>query len=116
HQSIAILGGVGFKYIPSTGNPLEQDLEEARPRCEAIVTTGSGTGKETPINKLAQYKKLLGDYPLIVGAGVNKNNAREQLKITDGAIIGSYFKPLGNTFLPIDREKVREIMDIVKNI
>ena len=110
---IAVLGGVGFKYTPDTGNPLEEDLAEAKQRCEAIVTTGSGTGMETPLEKLIKYKRELKDFPLIVGAGVTLENISAQLTIADGAIIGSYFKPDANTRLLVDRIKVRDLMTIV---
>ena len=116
YPNVCILGGVGFKYIPKTGNSLEQDLKEGMSRCEAIVTTGEGTGIETPIEKLKQYKNMLKDFPLIVGAGVNAQNIYEQLKIADGAIIGSYFKPHQNTRRLVDRELVKNLMDIVKEI
>jgi len=116
YPNIAVLGGVGFKYKSPTGNSLEIDLEEAKPRCEAIVTTGEGTGMETPIEKLKQYKELLKEFPLVVGAGVTQNNVYEQLTIVDGAIIGSSFKPGQNTRLPIDRKKVHSLMEIVKQI
>jgi hypothetical protein len=114
--NIAVLGGVGFKYVSPTGNPIEIDLREGISRCEAIVTTGSGTGIETPIEKLREYKRFLGDFPLVVGAGVNLQNAYEQIQICDGAIIGSYFKPNGNTQLPIDRERVKSLVDAVRKI
>ncbi len=114
--SVVVLGGVGFKYTPPTGNPLEVDLREGKSRCEAIVTTGDGTGIETPLDKLKQYKRLLGEFPLIVGAGVNLKNVHGQLSIADGAIIGSYFKPDGNTRLPIDRQKVRDLMRVVSKV
>lgn len=114
--SIFVLGGVGFKYIPPTGNPLEVNLADGKSRCDAIVTTGEGTGIETPLEKLKLYRELLGDFPLIVGAGVNLDNVCEQLAITDGAIIGSYFKPRGNTRLPIDRKKVKDLMDLVRHL
>ena len=116
YSKIAVLGGVGFKYIKPTGNPIEQDLNEGKSRCEAIVTTGNGTGIETPIWKLKQYKEILKKFPLIVGAGVNLGNVSEQLKICDGAIIGSYFKPNSNTRLPVDKYKVRELMSAVKEV
>jgi len=113
---ILVFGGVGFKYIRPTGNPLELDLRECRLRCEAIVTTGEGTGIETPIDKLKEFRSYLGEFPLIVGAGVNLGNVYDQLEICDGAIIGSYFKPNGNTHLPIEREKVKKLIDIVRTI
>lgn len=111
-----VLGGVGFKYTNPSSKPLERELRDSRRRCEAIVTTGSGTGIETPIEKLREYKRLLGDFPLIVGAGVNLENVREQLQICDGAIIGSYFKPEGDTQMPVDRRRVRELMDVVREV
>lgn len=116
YPEIIVLGGVGFKYTSPTGNPLEQDLNEGKSRCEGIVTTGLGTGLETPLEKLREYKRLLSDFPLIVGAGVNLDNVKKQLQIADGAIIGSYFKQDGNTQLPVDRNKVRELMSIVKDL
>jgi len=115
-DNIAVLGGVGFKYTRPTGRPLEVDLAEGKSRCEAIVTTGTGTGIETPLDKLRQYKKVLGDFPLIVGAGVNANNIQAQLAVADGAIIGSYFKLGGNTHFPVERSRVRSLMDIVRQI
>jgi len=113
---VAVLGGIGFKYTSPTGNPLEIDLAEGKSRCEAIVTTGSGTGIETPMEKLKEYKRILEDFPLVVGAGVNLDNVNEQLQICDGAIVGSYFKPNGNTHLPIDRQKVKDLMSIIKQL
>lgn len=114
--NVAVLGGVGFKYTSETGNPLCVDLDEAKPRCDVIVTTGNGTGMETPISKLKKFKRHLGDFPLFVGAGVNESNAYEQLNVVDGAIIGSYFKMHSNTLLPVDRERVRGLMNIVKRV
>lgn len=113
---IKVLAGVGFKYQPPTGNPLEQDLEEAKARCDVIVTTGEGTGIETPIGKLRRYKEILKDFPLFVGAGVTLENVREQLEIADGAIVGSYFKQENATMNSIDRNKVRDFMQAIKEI
>ena len=84
--------------------------------CDAIVTTGEGTGIETPIEKLNEFKFYLKDFPLIVGAGVNLSNIYSQLKVSDGAIIGSAFKPGKNTHLPIERSLVKNLMDIVKEV
>ena len=114
YLDIAVLGGVRFKYTRKTGNSLEQDLMEAKTRCEAIVTTGTGTGIETPLKKLIEFRKILGDFPLIAGAGVNKDNVYEQLKTADSAIIGSYFKPNGITILEVNACLVRNLIDEVE--
>lgn len=116
YDKIAVLGGVRFKYTRETGNTLENDISEGRSNCDAIVTTGCGTGIETPIEKLAEFKKYLADFPLISGAGVNIQNVSDQLKFSDGAIVGSSFKPRGITFEPVDKYLVKDFMDKVKEI
>jgi len=117
YQDIAVLGGVRFKYTTQdTGKPLEEDLEDAKGLCEAVVTTGEGTGKETPTKKLERFKELLGEFPLIDGAGVNPGNAYDQLVICNGAIIGTYFKPDGNIRLPVDEGRVIEVMEIARKV
>jgi len=115
-----VLGGVGFKYTGETGNSLDKDLVECMPRCEAIVTTGSGTGIETPMGKLETYRKEIDKiqrgFPLIVGAGITADNAYEQLMISDGAIVGSFLKYGNNTNNKIDRERVEMLMKVVRKV
>jgi predicted TIM-barrel enzyme len=112
---LVFIGGVQFKYQPSSGLSLEEDIKYAIKRVDAICTTGDATGNETPIEKLRAFRNLMGDYPLIVGAGVNLQNVREQLSVADAAIVGSYFKN-GNTESLIDRQKVRDLIAVVKDI
>ncbi|MBI4116266.1 membrane biogenesis protein [Candidatus Pacearchaeota archaeon] len=112
YPGISVLGGVRFKYARPSGNSLETDLREGMKRCEAIVTTGAGTGMETPIEKLREFKEVMGNYPLIVGAGVTAENVCEQLSVADGAIVGSYFKN-GNAKNPVDARRVKNLMSKV---
>ena len=88
----------------------------AKARCDAVVTTGDATGIETPIDKLFRYKEILRDFPLIVGAGVNPENAYEQLKVVDGAIVGSCFKPDGEIRAMVEIGLVRRLMDVVDEV
>ena len=112
HPNLYVFGGIRFKYIPPTGKSLEEDIRNGMSRCDAIVTTGEGTGIETPTQKLVEFKKIMENFPLIVGAGLNDRNAREQLAVADGAIIGSYFKE-GRTDFHVDRQRVREIVKLI---
>jgi len=109
YPNLVILGGVRFKYQPLTGRTLDEDLEIGKQRADAIVTTGEGTGIETPIKKLREFKSLLRDYPLVSGAGVNLENIYEQLIIADCVIVGSYLKQESKTNLPVDYRRVKEI-------
>lgn len=116
-KHILVLGGVWPKYYhPVEGSDLEKDLIVGIQRSEAIVVTGEGTGKETPIDKIIRFREIMGNHPLIIGAGLTPSNIYEQLRIADGAIVGTYFKVDGDTSKPVDRMKVSELMDIVKEI
>lgn len=111
---IVVLGGIGFKYTTDPGSNWNNWLEFAKSKVDAIVTTGSGTGKETPIEKLVQYKGVLNDFPLIEGAGSNKNNVYEHLKIADGVIVGSAYKPDNDTHLPVEEDLIKEHLNEAK--
>lgn len=115
YPRILVFGGVWPKYYqPIESSNLEEDLRTGRQRAEAIVVTGAGTGKETPLEKITTFKKIIGTHPLIVGAGLTLNNAYEQLCISDGAIVGSSLKIGNRTESPIDQQKVRDFMSVVR--
>ena len=78
--------------------------------------TGSGTGVETPSEKIRMFRETIKDYPLIVGAGLNSQNAYEQLAIANGAIVGSSLKVGGQTQNPLDVGRIRELMAVVKQV
>jgi uncharacterized protein len=115
YPEIIILGGVWPKYYdPIKGSDLETDLITGMQRAEAIVVTGAGTGKETPLYKIKKFREIMGSHPLIVGAGLKLDNAYEQLCISDGAIIGTSLKINDETLNKIDKKKVKDFMSIVK--
>lgn len=110
--NICVLGGVWPKYYTpkiETESQLKKDLYEAKKLCDAIVVTGEGTGKETPIHKINQFKEELKEFPLLVGAGVTPENISQQLINTNGAIIGSSLKKGNDTRNPIDEKLVRNV-------
>ena len=115
HPDIIVLGGVWPKYYyPAEGSNLENDLRKGVQRAEAIVVTGAGTGKETPFDKIRIFREIIGDHPLVIGAGLTPDNAYEQLRISNGAIVGTSLKVDDDTRNPIDRQKVRDFMSVVR--
>jgi predicted TIM-barrel enzyme len=113
YPNICVLGGVRFKYIPPTGKSLEEDIKDGKSKADVIVTTGDGTGIETPIQKLIDFRKEMKLFPFFVGAGVNSRNIKEQMEICDGAIIGSYVKD-GDIEKMVIRERVCELTALVR--
>ena len=112
---VFLLGGVRFKYQPvRSKRSVEEDLAIGKERCDAVVVTGEGTGMLTDMEKIRRFRTALGDFPLFVGAGMTAETCRDQLAIADGAIIGSWFKQNGRTEAPVDPERVKQLMRIVK--
>lgn len=110
-RDIFLLGGVRFKYTQHlSGRSLEEDLRIGMERCDAIVVTGAGTGITTDLEKIKSFRNILGDFPLIVGAGMTAETAQEQLAFSNGAIVGSYFKEGGITDYPVDENRVKEFI------
>lgn len=90
---VVLMGGVRFKYqAVRSGRSLDEDLRLGARRCDAIVCTGEGTGIPTPFGKVAEFRSVLNDFPIIVGAGVTLDTIRETFRVADGAIVGSWFK------------------------
>lgn len=117
HPDVFLLGGVRFKYQPVlSGRSVEEDLALGRERCDAVVVTGTGTGVDTGMAKIRQFRDELGDFPLFVGAGMTEETCQEQLAYADGAIVGSWFKEGGVTKEPVDPVRVRRFMEKVKDV
>lgn len=110
-----LLGGVRFKYQPvCSGRSVEEDLEIGRQHCDAIVVTGSGTGINTDLEKIKTFRSVLGEFPLIVGAGMTADTVAEQLSYADGGIVGSYFKYGGDAYGYMDEDRVKQFMENIK--
>lgn len=110
-----ILGGLRFKYQPvRSGRTLAVDAAIAKLRCDAVVTTGDGTGMDSPLEKLATVKANLHGFPLIVGAGVTAENVAEKLRYADGAIIGTYMKDDHTAYGDVNEHYVKKLMKAVK--
>lgn len=82
---------------------------------DAVIVSGARTGGETSVDRVAEVKHAAAR-PVLVGSGVNPANAEKLLTIADGAIVGTYFKRDGILYNPVDVERVRRLMDVVKRL
>ena len=114
-RTFDVLGGLRFKYQPiRSGRTLEEDAVLAKMRCDAVVTTGDGTGLDTPQEKLKEFRATLGNFPLIVGAGVTAETVREKLQFADGVIIGSWLKDFHDATYDVNEQYVKEFVKAAK--
>ena len=112
---VAVIGGVRFKYQPHLSNrSLEEDLQIGIQHCDAIAVTGTGTGVETDTEKISRFREIVGDFPLIVAAGMTQDTIQEKLTIGDAAIVGSTFKDTRKDTGDVSEENVRKFMDEVR--
>ena len=106
-----VLGGVRFKYQPvKSGRTLTEDLKIGMGRCDAIVCTGEGTGLATPMEKVGKFKHILGDFPVIIGAGVTIDTVEACRKNSDGVIVGSWFKDNHRAEYSVNEDNVKDFM------
>ncbi len=115
-RNIMILADIQVKYthmlLPSISLE-ESAMNAAACGADALIVTGSASGDETPIDSIRRIKQLV-SIPVIAGSGVNKNNIKEQLKIADGAIIGSALKEGGVLSNPISLSMTRDLINAYK--
>lgn len=86
----------------------------ARP--DGICVSGLTAGAATDSSALKIVKEAAATTPVFVNTGVNDRNVREQLGIADGAVVGTFFKHDGVFENPVDPERVKALMTIVKSM
>lgn len=80
---------------------------------DALIITGISTGMETSLDAVRAAKAAV-EIPVIIGSGFRRDNAREQLKVADGAIVGTALKVGGLTMNPVDLELCSQLMAEVR--
>ncbi len=115
--SVAVIGGVRFKYQPYlSGRSLDADLTISRAHCDAIAVTGAGTGVDTDMQKIHEFRTILGDFPLVIGAGMTVAQVADKLAVADAAIVGSTFKDTRKDAGEVSAAHVQEFMAAVDQI
>lgn len=116
-SDVYVLGGVRFKYQPYLSErTLEEDLKIGMTRCDAIVVTQDATGQETSMEKIKEFRSIIGDFPLVIGAGVTADNCAEQFTVGDAAIVGSYFKDTYKDTGDVDASHVKALIEAVNKV
>ncbi|NLI90130.1 MAG: BtpA/SgcQ family protein [Epulopiscium sp.] len=112
-EELIIFADIQVKYthmtIPSI--TLEESAQVAEVSgADAIIVTGTHTGVETPMESLERVKAVVG-CPVIIGSGANESNIKKQMKVADGAIVGSSLKMEDKITNPVDVNKVKKLIE-----
>ena len=81
---------------------------------DGVIITGSATGREASRQEIGAVKKCV-KIPVLVGSGVNHENLKDYLKISDALIVGSYFKDGGDWKNTVNYERTRKFMERVES-
>jgi len=76
---------------------------------DAVCISGPMTGMEN-VEGFAKVKGYLPDVPILANTGVTAENVRGKLQVTDGAVVGTYFKVDGDPWNPVDPERVKKLL------
>lgn len=110
---VAIFADVWVKHAaPLAGSDLEQAAEDVYQRglADALIVTGSGTGKPTDLHRVTQVKRAVPDAPVLIGSGLEVDTVAGALAAADGAIVGSSMCRGGIGGAGIDAERARALI------
>ncbi len=106
---VAIWADVHVKHAQPISQPdIALAAEELvdRGRADAVIVSGSTTGRSADLDDIRRVKGALLRHPVFVGSGVTAQNVREYLELCDGVIVGSDLKPDGKASNPLDADRV----------
>ena len=62
--------------------------------------------------ELSAVREAVPEAPILIGSGLDHNNAATLGGLVDGAIVGTAFKRDGRVSEPVDVQRVRELVSI----
>lgn len=77
-------------------------------KMDVITTSGPGTGQPASVNKIARIRSYIGDFPLALASGVNKDNKKLFEPYVDYMLVASSITDKGEM---INEEKLIELLN-----
>jgi uncharacterized protein len=113
-EEVAIFADVDVKHSAplGEGRSVEVEVDDLvhRALADALIVSGTGTGKATDPRKVAVVKAAVGrGVPVFVGSGVTEENLGDLASHADGFIVGTSLKEAG-VMSPVDAAKARRLV------
>jgi membrane complex biogenesis BtpA family protein len=114
-EGIRLFADVDKKHsLPFPGLDLETHIEWTEfYGADALIVSGRMTGDAPPVDKVRRAREAA-TRPILMGSGTTAENVADFLRYADGAIVGSSLKVDGVMENPVDGERVRRYVDVVK--
>ncbi len=81
---------------------------------DAILVSGSMAGVEPDLDALREAKEAAPDLPVLINTGAKSTNIATFLSVADGVIVGSDLKVDGDTWSPVDGERVGRFLEAAR--
>ena len=112
-KEIKVFADVFVKHAtPPYGAKIENHTKELLERAGAdvVIVSGDGTGEETNIEDLQRIRDIVPLGKLAIGSGLNEDNIKKYVGISDIGIIGTDFKLDGILNNPVDLNRVKNLI------
>ena len=98
--------------------PIERRAQSAvfSSLADVVCVSGPLTGQPVDRSDLEKVKAALPDTPVLANTGVTIDNVAAILEVAGGCVVGTHFKVDGNTWNPVDGERVKRFMDRVAKL
>lgn len=118
-EHIRIFADVLVKHaVPLGPLRIEDAVEDAIARglADAVIVTGTATGKSAVRDDVHKAASVAGDIPVYVGSGVSADNVAELVPPAQGLIAGSWLKIDGDVRNAIDVKRVRRLRSVLTSV
>ncbi len=117
-SDVAVLADVAVKHAaPVAPRDIELEVDDLVERglVDAVITSGDRTGLAVNPETAKRIKTSL-TLPLLIGSGLTPENMNTLVPLTDGFIVGSYFKVDGHADNPMDEHRLARFMTALNQV
>ncbi|MEL6964789.1 MAG: BtpA/SgcQ family protein [Pseudomonadota bacterium] len=115
-NDLKLLFNINAEFADSLDRrPIEQRAESAvfSSLADVVCVSGPLTGQAVDQSALRNVKEKVGETLVFANTGVRIDNVDAIIEIADGCVIGTHFKVDGDTWNPVDGDRVKRFMDHV---
>lgn len=80
-----------------------------RALADGVIVSGPATGRPPSVERVREARGAASGAPILIGSGLDADNARELLEHATGAIVGTALKVDGRVQNPVDPARVRAL-------
>jgi hypothetical protein len=113
-----IFADVHVKHAVALGNAtIEISARDTFERglADALIVSGAGTGLAADLADVERVRAACPSAKILLGSGVTTANARDYLRLADGAIVGTSLKAGGKVCNPVDAKRVAALARVLNS-